>query len=380
MPIRAKLRRWADAFELLLTMVRPRLEGWRIWAWLVALVAVPAGVAALTTLRSGNGTAANLVFRLEEYRLWRVLITGVTVIGVLVWPSIFGLYKSVVDLDHKVSGIVGLKGQERSRPIEVDHLWVLYWLLLVGLLAGNFLTSRSDPLPAWPWRTTALVAIGMLITAPALVGIWLSAVTLRRLRDAIGALDPPAAGELAWGAPQAEILERLREFPTLLQRLLATLSAAVSAVTLSTGALRLAVLKTPSGSTWPAADPVLYGAWFAALLALLPAGRHRPAGGPSGARRRGRSDPRRAAHRHLVRGPRAGRQAGGGRGREQGGHPSGPRHPRAGGGQPRDHPAPREVGPSGAELRDRRRHPGVAAWLLRRAQPVVPPTPAPTRR
>jgi hypothetical protein len=68
-------------------------------------------------------------------------------------------------------------------------------------------------------------------------------------------------------------VQQLTDLRTLLARLLGALSAAVSAVTLSTGALRVALLAGPHPPSYPLAAPLLLGLFFSMFVALsyLPA-------------------------------------------------------------------------------------------------------------
>lgn len=168
---------------------------------------------------------------------------------------------------RELSGAAGALG----RPGSVWPSWLGFTALFAVVSVLQVFTARQPgPLPGWEWRTALLVAVGMLVMSPALVGVWVSGVVLGIVRETVFDLRSHPA---IWNHRHAGVVERLRRIPIVLQRLLLTASAAVSAVTLSTGALRSAVTALPGEPPWPAADVLLYGGLFAVLLALsyLPA-------------------------------------------------------------------------------------------------------------
>jgi hypothetical protein len=238
-------------------MSRPHRALW----WLIAVPAVSALVFMLFEGAPRSRGVAAAFLSSEEYKVWRTLVVGFTAIGVAVVPAVWDLYRRVCHEQRVVS-------KHGGQSFQVRLLWLGFAALLAAACSMQWVTARPGPLAGWPWRTTSLVAVGMLIVAPALVGIWLVAIVLGRVRDIIKAFERPQNGRVSWGGRQTEVLTQLRRIPTLLQRLLVTLSAAVSAVTLSTGALRLAVLTVQPKPPWPPADPLVFGGLFAVLLAL----------------------------------------------------------------------------------------------------------------
>ena len=150
------------------------------------------------------------------------------------------------------------------------------WPAACGPCVGQFFFTGLHPIAGWRWRSAALFVIGLLIMAPAAVGLWLATGSLIRLRQDIAATPTPLEGQLHWDARQVDMVTWLTSLRTLVQRLLATLSAAVSAVTLSTGMLRAALLALPHPRqpiSYPASAPLLLGLLFSILVALsyLPA-------------------------------------------------------------------------------------------------------------
>lgn len=252
--------------------------GWRVrvrrWAGLTTrLVAAGVGgvgVFLLFTVKPGDTPDAAALPHLEQYTLWRLLIAGLTAVGIAVAPNLWALYGKLRKLHHEISAD---PEASKAPTISLTGLWRGYALLVAAIALEQFFLTRLHPIAAWRWRSTALFVIGLLIMAPAAVGIWLATPTLIRLRQVIKATTAGSDGQLLWGKQQTCTVRQLTQLRTLVQRLLAALSAAVSAVTLSTGALRAALLAMRHPPSYPAAAPLLLGLFFSIVVAVsyLPA-------------------------------------------------------------------------------------------------------------
>jgi hypothetical protein len=244
----------------------------RLVARSVAAVVGGVGVFELFTLKPGDGPDATALLNLGQYTLWRLLIAGLTAVGIAVTPNLWALYGKLVKLHREIPGTADPQAS-RAQANGLIGLWVGYGLLVVAIALGQFFSTGLDPIAAWPGRSAALFVIGLLIMAPAAVGIWLATATVIRFRQVIAATAARSDGQLLWGEQQARTVQQLTQLRTLLQRLLAALSAAVSAVTLSTGALRVALLAGPHPPSYPLAAPLLLGLFFSIVVALsyLPA-------------------------------------------------------------------------------------------------------------
>jgi hypothetical protein len=248
-------------------------EGWMpgLVVRLVAAAAGGAGVFTLFTAAQGPDPDARALLDLTQYTLWRLLIAGLTAVGVAIAPNLWRMYREVFDLHRLVAAASPQPG--RTRTAGPACLWVWYAVLVVAIVLGQFLSTSLQPMAGWQWRTATLFLVGLLVLSPAVTGMWLVTATLLRLHRVIEATPVSPDGQLQWDEQRAETVRQLIRLRTLSQRLLAAMSAAVSAVTVSTGTLRAALLAEPHPPAYPVAAPLLLGLFFSIIVAAsyLPA-------------------------------------------------------------------------------------------------------------
>jgi hypothetical protein len=124
--------------------------------------------------------------------------------------------------------------------------------LVVGFVVVLGSTAPKYPLPHRATKLHIITGTGFLVTLLALVGMWLVEAAIGR------------SGTNQRAKAMVEYL-RLRAD---LGRFLSAAAAIIAAATLSTGALRGAVLANVPGEKCPPEYVLYYGAYFSALLAL----------------------------------------------------------------------------------------------------------------
>jgi hypothetical protein len=133
--------------------------------------------------------------------------------------------------------------------------------VIVLIVTGVFGAGYSYPVTNHHGRTQALTIVGLLVTGPGLLAMWL-------IRERLATMTPPGSSDWPAVARQAGELLALRD---RLSRVLLILGLVIGAATLSTGALRGAVLASGSetAAQAPEIDPWLYGAWLTLLLGVF---------------------------------------------------------------------------------------------------------------
>jgi hypothetical protein len=146
----------------------------------------------------------------------------------------------------------------------------------VGLLALIAAALRFVPHnPSIPTvfssRTAVLVWVGMVVVVPPIaIGMWLIQGVLGKLEATLQSTPRNRDTlELDWVMGGREIFEELLDLRGRLQQLLVLGGAIIGAATLTTGALRLAVLAWKPNASFPPDYPVLYGGFFTVVLAFL---------------------------------------------------------------------------------------------------------------
>jgi hypothetical protein len=177
-----------------------------------------------------------------RFLIWAVLLCAQTslwaVLAVPLWTSLHRLYSDY-----------------GAGPGVVRRI-ALSTAVLIVLVVG-FVFFYSPAVPDYPLahhraKGLVLTTVGFVITLLALVGIWLVGEASARLASADG------------GKAVPEYLVLRGE----LRRFLTAAAAIIGAATLSTGALRSAILANVHDASFPSEYVLYYGAYFSLLLAL----------------------------------------------------------------------------------------------------------------
>jgi hypothetical protein len=141
--------------------------------------------------------------------------------------------------------------------------FVLIIMLVILTLLRWFTGGASYPLAHHMSRLDTLTVLGLGALSPGASAIWL----MRQRLLAVRQREPAGWPDMAHRARE------LLAIQDMLARLLLGLGLAVGAATLATGALRNAVIAYLPGPVtakqFPPAGPLLYGAFFTAVLAMI---------------------------------------------------------------------------------------------------------------
>jgi hypothetical protein len=177
-----------------------------------------------------------------RFRIWAVLLCVQSALWAILapptWKSLRSLY-SDFGADRRM--LVGI-----AIPVTA----------IVALVVGFELLSSSAvpdyPLADHPTKLRILTGVGFLVALSALAGMWLVEAAIERRRP---------------NRRMRALVEYLRLRDDL-RRFLDTAAAIIGAATLSTGALRGAVVAEVPGAEFPAEYVLYYGAFFSVVVAL----------------------------------------------------------------------------------------------------------------
>lgn len=213
----------------------------------VLVLAIGAGAWLLVTVSPGSKGTQFLSS--SQARLWVLIITVQA-----------GLWAALVPYLIHCCRVSAPAARGRLRVAVIGVVGVIALVSLVTV-TGPLGSGFSYPVAHHHGRTQVLTIAGLIVTSPGLLAMWL-------MRERLAEMSLPAAGEWPLAARQASDLLALRD---RLARVLLALGLAVGAATLSTGALRAAVLAShaQSAAQVPAIGPWLFGAWATLLLSVF---------------------------------------------------------------------------------------------------------------
>jgi hypothetical protein len=180
----------------------------------------------------------------------------------LVWLTLLcaqgGLWTVVALASRPVLAAVGAG---RSRPTAATGFFMLLLLMAAVIAAPSLLTPVATPLPGHRPKIILFILLGFAAAAPWILAIWrigrlARSSTPGALVEAVG---PP-------GSHPFDCYLRLRE---LLGNAVVVIGIIVAGVTLTTGALRLAVNEANGNDDFPAASVLVYGGFFSLVLVLI---------------------------------------------------------------------------------------------------------------
>lgn len=239
----------------------------RLPLWLLVFApAVAFGTMAWWILRDARSTPASAAFvSTPEFVLWLLILCG----QASFWALAFGYVVGTVIRRAKDLRATRLLTAGRVLPL-VGALLVLVILpaLVVSSPAGTPLShipaKGEFPLADNEAKITPIVVVGLAIGFLAIVGMWAATIALNRLQPS--------------GRPSAALLGRFLALRREVGALLSVAGTLVGLATLSSGALRLAVLaanKEPYFAGGPGRElefasgyVLAYGLFFTGLLAI----------------------------------------------------------------------------------------------------------------
>jgi hypothetical protein len=177
-----------------------------------------------------------------RFLIWAVLLCAQSALWAVLAPSLWGSLRRL----HSDYGA----SRDLVRRVVVSTTVIV--VLVVGFELFFSPAVPDYPLAHHRAKLLGLTAIGFVVTLLAIIGMWLVEAASERL-------------------PYARRLDALPEYLRLrgdLQRFLGSAAAIIGAATLSTGALRGAVLANVQGASFPPEYVLYYGAYFSVLLAL----------------------------------------------------------------------------------------------------------------
>jgi hypothetical protein len=178
----------------------------------------------------------------ERFLIWAALLCAQSALWVILAPPIW----------RSLRRLLSEYGASRRLLVEIGVSAAVIVALVVGFVVVFGSTAPKYPLPHRATKLHILTGAGFLVTLLALVGMWLVEAAIGR------------TGNNQRTKAMVEYL-RLRAD---LGRFLSAAAAIIAAATLSTGALRGAVLANVPGEKFPPEYVLYYGAYFSALLAL----------------------------------------------------------------------------------------------------------------
>lgn len=197
-------------------------------------------------------TAAESAFAGSQgYRVW-TLVIGAS-LAAWVWLAVAGF-----------AAVRGLMNDRPKRSIARD---IVAFVLLIGvavvLLQVVLQGDRPVRVPVEGHRALilTLTAAGAAAIAPWLISMWIVQEQVSSLRHELKRWDRDAN--------RASAVRRLLEMWTSVERSILAVAVLVSTVVLNTGALRAALVPAVlTNEQFPSTDVLLYGAFFAVLLAV----------------------------------------------------------------------------------------------------------------
>jgi hypothetical protein len=141
-----------------------------------------------------------------------------------------------------------------SLPVTIAGFSLLFALVALAVIVPPLTSGAPTPLPAHRLKVTLFIVLAFVAAGPWIRAIWRVGTIAR------------ADGLATEGKHPFDGYLRLREH---LSHAVTILSVIVVGVTLSTGALRLAVKAWDPKAEFPAASVLVYGGFFSLLLALI---------------------------------------------------------------------------------------------------------------
>jgi hypothetical protein len=196
-----------------------------------------------------NSTRASEDFVKDtRFLIWAVILCAQSALWVVlarpIWQSLHGLYSDY--------------GADRVIVRRIATAIAVLIVLVVGFEVFFAPAVPHYPLAHHQYKLLALTAVGLAITLLAIAGMWFVEGLVERF---------PSTRQRERALPEyLRLRNDLRGF-------LGAAAAIIGASTLSTGALRGAILASVPGESFPPEYVLYYGAFFSALLALayLPA-------------------------------------------------------------------------------------------------------------
>ncbi len=152
-------------------------------------------------------------------------------------------------------------------PVAIAGFSLIFVLIALTVAVPALTTGAPTPLPGHRPKLTGFIVLAFVAAGPWILAIWRIGTIARRLAAGARAGEPGWKTELSTGGKHPfdgylGLRERLGHAVTIL-------SVIVVGITLSTGALRLAVKAWNSNAEFPAASVLVYGGFFSLLLALV---------------------------------------------------------------------------------------------------------------
>jgi hypothetical protein len=146
----------------------------------------------------------------------------------------------------------------RSRAVTITGFALVGLLVVAVIVLPAVTTPTATPLPLHRPKIITFIVLGALAAAPWIEAIW-RVGTIATKRGAV--LEADESAPLAFDS-----YLRLRE---QLGQAVVVLGVIVAGLTLTTGALRLAILKETPAADFPISSVLVYGGFFSLLLALI---------------------------------------------------------------------------------------------------------------
>jgi hypothetical protein len=187
--------------------------------------------------------AGRRFLRRPETIVWLTLLTAQAGLWVVGWGAARRLLPKL--------------SQGQSAAVSITGFALVGVLVVAVIVVPAVTTPTATPLPLHRPKVIAFIVLGALAAAPWIEAIW-RVGTIARMSPT-----PVVDGS----RPHAfDTYLRLRE---LLGHAVVVLGVIVAGITLTTGALRLAVLAHTPAANFPISSVLVYGGFFSLLLALI---------------------------------------------------------------------------------------------------------------
>ena len=187
--------------------------------------------------------AGRQFLRRPETLVWLTLLTAQAGLWVVGWGAVRGLLAQLI--------------QGRSREVSITGFALIGVLVVAVIVVPAVTTPTATPLPLHRPKVIAFIVLGALAAAPWIEAIWRVGTIARMSPTPVVDQSRPHA---------FDTYLRLRE---LLGHAVVVLGVIVAGITLTTGALRLAVLAHTPAANFPISSVLVYGGFFSLLLALI---------------------------------------------------------------------------------------------------------------
>jgi hypothetical protein len=190
----------------------------------------------------------------------------------LVWITLLCAQAGVWAIAAGVSrGTLAALAEGTSWPVAVAGLLFIALLVAPVVIVPPLTSGPATPLPGHRYKITAFIVLAFVAAAPWIIATWRTGTLARRFTEKARADATGWVAELAGAVKPAAAhpfdgYHRLRE---LLGHAVTILSVIVAGITLTTGALRLAVTSSDKHADFPVASVLVYGGFFSLLLALV---------------------------------------------------------------------------------------------------------------